>query len=105
MPFFNIGMGLSPILLGGILMIMRLWDGFNDPIMGNISDNTRTRWGRRRPFMVIGAIATALIYPLLWRPPTQYGHGVTAIYITVLGLLLFTASTCWPCRITACRWN
>lgn len=95
MPFFNIGMGLNPILLGGILMIMRLWDGFNDPIMGNISDNTRTRWGRRRPFMVIGAIATALIYPLLWRPPTQYGHGVTAIYITVLGLLLFTASTCW----------
>lgn len=95
MPFFNIGLGMSPITLGVILMIMRLWDGFNDPIMGNISDNTRTRWGRRRPFMVVGAILTALIYPLLWRPPTGWGETATAIYITIIGLLLFTSSTCW----------
>ncbi len=95
MPFFNIGFGMSPITLGVILMIMRLWDGFNDPIMGNISDNTRTRWGRRRPFMMAGAVLTAVIYPMIWHPPTAWGPNVTAIYITIIGLLLFTASTCW----------
>src|SRR3954470_24039532 len=60
MPFFNIGMGLSPVVLGLVLMVLRAWDAISDPIMGNISDNARTPWGRRRPFMFVGAITTAL---------------------------------------------
>ena len=65
MPFFNIGMGLNPVVLGCILMVLRAWDAVSDPIMGNISDNARTRWGRRRPFIFVGAITTAALYPLL----------------------------------------
>ena len=63
MPYFNIGLGIDPALLGIVLMILRGWDAFVDPVMGNFSDNTRTRWGRRRPFMVVGAILTATIFP------------------------------------------
>lgn len=95
MPFFNIGMGISPVTLGFILMTMRLWDGFNDPIMGVIADNARTRWGRRRPFMLIGAILSALMFPVLWLVPESATQSYKAIYLTVTGLLFFTCTTCW----------
>ncbi len=45
MPVFNIGFGINPIILGGILMIMRAWDAFTDPVIGNLSDNTRYSLG------------------------------------------------------------
>src|SRR3954465_13380621 len=66
MPFFNIGMGLTPVTLGVIMMILRAWDAISDPLVGNISDNARTRWGRRRPFMFVASITTAGLIPLFW---------------------------------------
>jgi GPH family glycoside/pentoside/hexuronide:cation symporter len=65
MPFFNIGLGLNPVVRGVVLMVFRIWDAITDPIIGNYSDNARTRWGRRRPFIVGGGIAAALVFPLL----------------------------------------
>jgi len=95
MPYFNIGLGLSPAWLAAILMILRAWDAVSDPLMGNISDNARTRWGRRRPFIVVGAFCTAAVYPFLWRPPTGHGDWAMAVYLTVVGILFFTSFTCW----------
>src|SRR5271166_342777 len=46
----NISLGLSAFWLGVILIIPRLWDALSDPVIGHFSDNTRTRWGRRRPY-------------------------------------------------------
>ena len=54
-----------------ILMSLRLWDGIADPVMGWISDNTRTRWGRRRPYIFVGAILSAITYPLIWWFPRE----------------------------------
>ena len=56
----NISLGLSAFWLGAILIIPRLWDALSDPFIGHISDNTRTRWGRRRPFLLFGGILVAL---------------------------------------------
>ncbi len=119
MPFFNIGMGISPIALGVVLMVLRAWDAISDPIMGNISDNARTRWGRRRPFMFFGAITTALLYPILWHFPESVVNGTswlataadwipfidhlgmdaagkaTTLYLTFVGIIFFTSFTCW----------
>ena len=95
LPFFNIGLGINPAMLGVGLMILRAWDAISDPIMGNISDNARTRWGRRRPFIVVGAILTGLIYPFLWRPPESWGSSGMQLYLLVVGLMFFTAFTCW----------
>ncbi|PAW78017.1 MAG: sodium:melibiose symporter [Verrucomicrobia bacterium Tous-C9LFEB] len=69
MPFFNIGLGISPAVLGFLLMALRLWDAIIDPGIGSFSDNLRTRWGRRRPLVFIGAITTACLFPFLWRLP------------------------------------
>ncbi|MFN8135484.1 MAG: MFS transporter [Bacteroidales bacterium] len=50
----NISLGLSAFWLGAILIVPRLWDALSDPIIGHLSDNTRTRWGRRRPYLLVG---------------------------------------------------
>lgn len=65
----NISLGLSALWLGVILIIPRLWDAVSDPIVGHITDNTRTRWGRRRPFLLIGGIAVAISFVLMWWIP------------------------------------
>lgn len=65
----NISLGLSAFWLGTILIIPRIWDGVSDPIMGHISDNTRTRWGRRRPYVLIGGITVALSFVMMWWVP------------------------------------
>ena len=45
----NLGLGMNPALVGLLGALPRLWDAFIDPVMGHVSDNTRTRWGRRCP--------------------------------------------------------
>ena len=95
MPVFNIGYGLDPRILGLLLVLYRIWDAVADPLMGNISDNTRSRWGRRRPYVFIGAVLTGMLMPMLWHPPTAWGSTGIVIYLAILGLLIFTSFTVW----------
>ena len=60
LPIYNIGFGLDAILVGGAQSIPRFIDAFTDPVIGHISDNTRSRWGRRTPYIFIGAILAAI---------------------------------------------
>lgn len=95
MPYFNIGMGISPSLLGTVLAILLTWNAFSDPLMGNISDNTRTRWGRRRPFIAIGAVLVGCLYPLFWYMPQELSEGGRVIYLVVLGIAFYSCYTMW----------
>ena len=65
----NISLGLSAFWLGTIMIIPRLWDAISDPIIGHLSDNSRTPWGRRRPYILIGGIAVALSFVAMWWVP------------------------------------
>jgi GPH family glycoside/pentoside/hexuronide:cation symporter len=65
----NIFLGVNPVLVSVAIFISRLWDAFTDPIMGAISDNTRTRFGRRRPYMLAGGLGAGLLFVLLWSFP------------------------------------
>jgi len=92
-PIYSIALGVNPALIGIALTIPRLWDAFTDPVMGSISDNTRTRFGRRRPFILIGGLLTALMYILLWRFPfvsTEIGY---FIWFLLASLFYYTCYT------------
>jgi GPH family glycoside/pentoside/hexuronide:cation symporter len=95
LPFFNLGLGINAAYLGTVLMIFRLWDAVTDPVMGNISDNARTRWGRRRPFIFIGAITTGLLSMGFWFIPSSLGEIGFLTVLTLLGLVFFTSFTVW----------
>jgi glycoside/pentoside/hexuronide:cation symporter, GPH family len=67
--FFTNVAGLSPGLAGSIRMFASIWDAINDPVVGMMSDRTRTRWGRRYPWMFIGAIPLGIFFFLSWVVP------------------------------------
>ncbi|MBC2593900.1 MFS transporter [Ruficoccus amylovorans] len=92
LPVYNIGLFVNPVLLGWAMAIPRFFDALTDPIMGNLSDNTRTRWGRRRPYIVAGILATVLLLPLLWLSPSTEDWSVFW-WLTVFGVLYFLAYT------------
>ena len=68
----NVGLGINPALVGTLQAIPRFTDALTDPIMGYISDKTRSRFGRRRPYIFIGAIGVGTIFALMWQLPE--GH-------------------------------
>jgi GPH family glycoside/pentoside/hexuronide:cation symporter len=94
-PLFNMELQMRPLYVSIILMSLRLWDGMIDPIMGVISDNARTKWGRRRPFIFVGSILAALTYPLIWWFP----HGLTQVQIMFwvigFGAVFYTFFAIW----------
>lgn len=65
--FLVVGFGMSPYKAGILAAIPRFMDAILDPIMGYISDNTRSRWGRRRPYIFGGAIIVGISFILMWQ--------------------------------------
>jgi glycoside/pentoside/hexuronide:cation symporter, GPH family len=84
--------GLNPAWAGSILLVSKVWDAVNDPIVGTLSDRTHTRWGRRYPWMVAGAIPLGLTFFLQWIVPTDQPWLLFAYYVG-MGLLFNTAFT------------
>lgn len=90
--FYNQVVGLPSGLVGSAIMIALVVDAFLDPIVGQLSDNLRSRWGRRHPFMYASALPVALSYLLLWNPP-HWGHGALFIYLVVVAIIVRTFIT------------
>jgi glycoside/pentoside/hexuronide:cation symporter, GPH family len=99
-PVFNLALGVPPWLISAALFMNRIFDALSDPFFGWWSDNTRTRWGRRRPFILVGGILAGVCLPLLfwvtpgWGSTTVFGQEITnyfwymvissAFYITIV---------------------
>jgi len=87
----NLGLGMNPATVGMIMACSRLTDAFLDPIVGYSSDHTQTRWGRRRPYIVAGAILTGIIFALMWQIPA--GHSQQFYFwFFLIGTNLFYAA-------------
>jgi GPH family glycoside/pentoside/hexuronide:cation symporter len=89
----NLGLGMNPALVGLLGAIPRLTDAFTDPLMGFISDNTRTRWGRRRPYIFAGAIAAGIIFALLWQLPRDRSESFYFVYFLVMSIIFYMGYT------------
>lgn len=88
---YNVELGVPATLIGLAVSLPRLWEAFTDPIIGNLSDNSRSRWGRRRPFIAVGAVTAGLLCMALWMPPTSLGKNGLFVYFLVISILYLTA--------------
>jgi len=89
----NLGLGMNPALVGLLGALPRLTDAITDPLMGFISDNTRSRWGRRRPYIFCGAIAAGLVYALLWQLPADKSESFYFWYFLTGSFIFYLAYT------------
>lgn len=93
-PVFNIFLHVSPTLVSLALMLNRLFDAVSDPLFGWWSDNTRTRWGRRRPFILVGAILSGICLPLLFAVPRDWSEMQYFWWMVVSSAAYITIVSC-----------
>jgi Na+/melibiose symporter-like transporter len=93
--FYNQVMGLPAKTVGLAIMIALFVDAFLDPIVGQLSDNTRSRWGRRHPFMYAAGIPVAISYLLLWNPPAGLSKEMLFFYLIGTAILIRSFITCY----------
>lgn len=89
----NLGLGMNPALVGLLSALPRLTDAITDPLMGYISDKTKSRWGRRRPYIFIGAIAAGIVFALLWQLPAGKSESFYFWYFLGGSLIFYLAYT------------
>ena len=82
---------LPAALVGVLLTIGSLWDAAIDPFIGHWSDTLRSRWGRRRPFLMFATPVAALTLVLIWTPPTAGFSALNVVYFTLVTVGYFTA--------------
>lgn len=85
--------GLEANLTGRIFLVGRIWDSINDPLIGMLSDRINTRWGRRRPFLLFGAIPFGLTFALTFIVPPFQSDTHKALYYILIFLLFDTLYT------------
>jgi GPH family glycoside/pentoside/hexuronide:cation symporter len=92
MKFYTDGALILPALAGSALLIGKIWDAINDPIMGWLTDRTTSRFGKRRVFMFFGAIPLGISVALLWFVPP----GMSSLWMFVwIALTFMLFDTCW----------
>ncbi|MFA7257077.1 MAG: MFS transporter [Kiritimatiellales bacterium] len=100
-PVFNMLLHVNPALISTALAIARLWDAITDPLMGSISDNTRTRWGRRRPYIALGGILSGICFSVFW----FFFHGMSPLagffYFLIGSIIFYTCYTIFSVPYTA----
>ena len=86
-------LGFNPLLYGVIAFVPRLVDAITDPLMGFISDNTKSKWGKRRQYVFIGAILTGLSFIAMWQLYSENGIVFNFSYFLTLSLLFYLGIT------------
>lgn len=103
MLYYTKALGLSASLAGLATFIATLWDAVFDPIMGHVSDNTKSRFGKRHPYMLFGGIAMVVTFFFIWYVPDVFKKDTTVLfsYLVAMNLLLRTAYAVFVLPYTA----
>ena len=89
----NLGLGMNPALVGLLGALPRLTDALTDPLMGYISDHTKSKWGRRRPYIFIGAIVAGIVFALLWQLPRDQSENFYFWFFLIGSIIFYLAYT------------
>ena len=91
--FLVTAFGMDPFLAGLLGGLPRIFDAITDPIMGYISDNTRSRFGRRRPYIFIGAVLSGILFAVLWQMDAGNSQMYNFWYFLILSLVYLVGNT------------
>ena len=89
----NLGLGMNPALVGLVSALPRLTDAITDPLMGYISDNTRSKWGRRRPYIFVGAILAGVLFYWFWELPQGESESYYFWFFLIGSIVFYLAYT------------
>lgn len=89
----NLGLGMNPALVGLLGALPRFVDAFTDPLMGYISDQTKSKWGRRRPYIFAGAIIAGIAFALLWQLPRGQSESFYFWFFLIGSIIFYLAYT------------
>jgi glycoside/pentoside/hexuronide:cation symporter, GPH family len=93
MYYFTDVFGISATAAGSIFLLSKFWDAITDPTMGYIADHTNTRWGQKRPWLLIGSIPLGITMFLLYAVPPIQSYGLKVAYATFTFLAVLTFYT------------
>jgi glycoside/pentoside/hexuronide:cation symporter, GPH family len=91
--FLLTAFGMDPLLAGLLGGLPRFFDAITDPIMGYITDNTKSRFGRRRPYIFIGAILSGSLFAILWQLNPENSQMYNFWYFLILSLVYIMGNT------------
>jgi GPH family glycoside/pentoside/hexuronide:cation symporter len=91
--FLLTAFGMDPVLAGLLGGLPRIFDAITDPIMGFISDNTVSKWGRRRPYIFVGAILSGVLFAVLWQLDAGNSQNYNFWYFLIFSLLFLVGNT------------
>lgn len=86
-------LGISPVSVSLLLLLVRIFDAINDPIIGSIADRTKSKWGRYKPWVAIGATVMSLLIIVLFAAQPGWSNGVKTAYVWIVYTLITVAST------------
>lgn len=97
----NLGLGMDPVLVGIIGFAPRIFDAVTDPVIGYISDKTRSRWGRRRPYIFVGALLAGIVFASMWQLPLGHTQGFYFWTFLTASIVYFLTYTLYATPLVA----
>lgn len=89
-PIYNVGLGVSPVLVGVAMAIPRFWELLIDPLIGTASDRMKSRFGRRLPFITFGLLGSLIMFVAMWWAPGGWSKEALGVWLIVTAFLFYT---------------
>lgn len=94
MIYYTDTIGIPAATVSVMMLVIRIFDAVNDPLIGSLADRTHSRWGRYRPWFMIGSIAMATFIVLVFAANPEWNFSIRMAYMWIVYILLTVASTC-----------